>query len=128
MSGESLGTYFPTAASRMESRKRYLLSQIRESDAIVIDPGAVRALVNGNKSLLPAGVLDAQGDFERGAVVLVEDPDRRRIACGISSYRSNDILKIRRLRSDRISQTLGYHYGDEVIHRDNLVLLETPQA
>ena len=128
VSGESLGTYFPTGANSMESRKRYLLSRIRESDVIVIDPGAVRALVNGNKSLLPAGVLDTQGDFERGAVVLVEAPDRRRIACGISGYNSRDILKIRRLRSDRIGQTLGYHYGDEVIHRDNLVLLETPQA
>ena len=129
--GESLGTYFPTAASRMESRKRYLLSRIRESDVIVIDPGAVRALVNGNKSLLPAGALDAQGDFERGDVVLVEDADRRQIACGISNYKSSDILKIRRLRSDRIPQTLGYHFGDEIIHRDNLVLLapsETARA
>ena len=128
VSGESIGTYFPTAASRMESRKRYLLSQIRESDVIVVDNGAVRALVEGNKSLLPAGVLEALGDFERGDVALVEDSDRRRIACGISSYNSRDILKIRRLRSDRIGHTLGYHYGDEVIHRDNLVLLETPQA
>lgn len=128
VNGESLGTYFPTAASRMESRKRYLLSQIHESDVIVIDPGAVRALIEGNKSLLPAGVLDARGQFERGDVVLVEDPDSRRIACGISGYKSNDILRIRRLRSDRIGQTLGYHYGDEVIHRDNLVLLAASET
>ena len=123
VSGESLGTYFPTGASRMESRKRYLLSQIRESDVIVIDPGAVHALVHGNKSLLPAGVLDTLGEFERGDVVLVEDTDKRQIACGISGYNSQDVHKIRRLRSDLIGPTLGHHYGDEVIHRDNIVIL-----
>ena len=94
MNGESLGTYFPTGANRMESRKRYLLSQIRETDVIVVDPGAVRALVQGNKSLLSAGILDAHGEFERGDVVLVEDKDKRRIACGISGYNSQDVHKI----------------------------------
>ena len=128
VSGESLGTYFPTGASRMESRKRYLLSQIRESDVIVVDPGAVRALVHGNKSLLPAGIVGALGEFERGDVVLVEDADKRKIACGISGYNSQDVLKIRRLRSGQISPTLGYHYGDEVIHRDNLVILAVAEA
>ena len=128
VNGESLGTYFPTGASRMESRKRYLLSQIRETDVIVIDPGAVRALVRGNKSLLPAGVIDAKGDFERGDVVVVEDTDRRRVACGISGYNAQDVHKISRLRSDQIGPTLGYHYGDEVIHRDNLVVLAASEA
>lgn len=131
VSGETLGTYFPTGASRMESRKRYMLSQIRESDVIVVDPGAVRALVRGNKSLLPAGIVDTRGDFKRGDVVLVEDADKNRIACGISGYNSRDVHMIRRLRSDLIGRTLGYHYGDEVIHRDNLVLLassESPQS
>ncbi|MCY4654449.1 MAG: glutamate 5-kinase [Dehalococcoidia bacterium] len=126
--GESLGTYFPTGASRMESRKRYMLSQIRESDVIVVDPGAVRALVRGNKSLLPAGIVDTHGDFKRGDVVLVEDTGKNRIACGISGYSSHDVHKIRRLRSDLISRTLGFHYGDEVIHRDNLVLLATSDS
>ncbi len=128
VSGESLGTYFPTGASRMESRKRYLLSQIRESDVIVVDPGAVRALVHGNKSLLPAGIVGALGEFERGDVVLVEDADKRKIACGISGYNSQDVLKIRRLRSGQIAPTLGYHFGDEVIHRDNLVILAVAEA
>ncbi len=128
VNGEAFGTRFPSGSSRMESRKRYLLSQIRESDVIVIDPGAVRALVNDNKSLLSAGILDTYGEFERGDVVLVEDSDGRRIACGIAGYDSNDIFKIRRMRSDRIEPTLGYHYGDEVIHRDNLVVLAAPDG
>ena len=128
VSGESLGTYFPTGASRMESRKRYLLSQIRESDVIIVDPGAVRALVHGNKSLLPAGIVGALGEFKRGDVVLVEDANERKIACGISGYNSQDVIKILRLRSDQIGPTLGYHYGDEVIHRDNLVILAASEA
>ena len=128
VNGESLGTFFPTGASRMESRKRYLLSQIRDTDVIVIDEGAVRALVAGNKSLLPAGVMNALGDFERGDVVLIEDGDKRRVACGITGYNAQDIRKIRRLRSDLIGPTLGYHYGDEVVHRDNLVVLAAPNG
>ncbi len=128
VNGESLGTFFPSGASKMESRKRYLLSQIRDSDVIIVDDGAVRALVRGNKSLLAAGVLDALGNFERGAVALIEDTDRRRVACGIAGYNSQDIQKIQGLRSDLIAPTLGYHYGDEVVHRDNLVILAAPSA
>ena len=120
---ECLGTYFPTGATRMESRKRYLLSQMRESDAVVVDRGAVRALVRQNRSLLAAGVVDALGAFDRGDVVMVLDEDRNVVACGISNYTAEDIINIRRLRSDRIAPTLGHYYGDEVIHRDNTVIL-----
>ena len=66
LSGESIGTHFPTGATKMESRKRFLLSQMREPDAIVVDNGAVRALVRQNKSLLAAGVVDSLGEFEKG--------------------------------------------------------------
>ena len=128
VAGESLGTFFPSGASKMESRKRYLLSQIRESAVIVVDDGAALALALGNKSLLAAGVLDALGNFERGDIALIEDTDKRRVACGISGYNSQDIQKIRGLRSDLIAPTLGYHYGDEVVHRDNLVILAAPDA
>ena len=123
LSGESIGTYFPTGATKMESRKRFLLSQMREPDAIVVDRGAVRALVRQNRSLLAAGVVDSLGEFERGDVVKVLDDQRREVACGISNYSSQDILSIRRLKSDLIEQTLGHYYGDEVLHRDNMVIL-----
>ena len=121
--GESLGTSFPTGATRMESRKRYLLSQMRESDAVVVDGGAARALLRRGSSLLAAGVVDAFGDFDRGDVVMVLDTQRHRIACGISNYSSHDIRHIRRLRSDRIELALGHYFGDEVVHRDNIVIL-----
>ena len=123
LSGESIGTYFPTGATKMESRKRFLLSQMREPDAIVVDRGAVRALVRQNKSLLAAGVVDSLGEFERGDVVKVLDDRKREVACGISNYSSEDILSIRRLKSDLIERTLGHYYGDEVLHRDNMVIL-----
>ena len=121
--GESLGTSFPTGATRMESRKRYLLSQMRESDAVVVDDGAARALLRRGSSLLAAGVVDALGEFDRGDVVMVLDTQRHRIACGISNYSSRDIKHIRRLRSDRIELALGHYFGDEVVHRDNIVIL-----
>ena len=128
LSGESIGTHFPTGATKMESRKRFLLSQMREPDAIVVDKGAVRALVRQNKSLLAAGVVDSLGEFERGDVVKVLDDQRREVACGISNYSSEDILSIRRLKSDLIERTLGHYYGDEVLHRDNMVILARSDA
>jgi glutamate 5-kinase len=123
VSGESHGTFFPTSATRMESRKRYLLSQMHESDAVVVDSGAARALLHRNSSLLAAGVVDSLGDFDRGDVVMVLDTERHHLACGISNYSSRDIRHIRRLKSDRIELTLGHYFGDEVLHRDNIVIL-----
>ena len=121
--GESHGTFFPTSVTRMESRKRYLLSQMHESDAVVVDSGAARALLHRNSSLLAAGVVDTLGDFDRGDVVMILDSHRQQIACGISNYSSRDIRHIRRLKSDRIEPTLGHYFGDEVLHRDNIVIL-----
>ncbi len=125
--GERLGTRFPAAVTRVESRKRYLLSQMSETESLAIDGGAVRALVCASASLLPAGIARAVGDFERGAVVMVADERGRPIACGISNYGSQDIERVKRMRSDMIEPTLGYYYGDEIIHRDNLVILAQPR-
>ena len=126
--GEPLGTRFPAGVTRIESRKRYLLSQMSESESLAIDGGAVRALVCRSASLLPAGVARAAGDFERGDVVMVADERGRPIACGISNYGSQDIERVKRMRSDMIEPTLGYYYGDEIIHRDNLVILAQPHT
>lgn len=121
--GESLGTRFPATATRLESRKRWMLSQVAESDTIVVDEGAAKALVSRHGSLLPPGVLETLGDFRRGDIVSIAGPDRQQIACGITNYDSKDIDRIRRLRSAEITTTLGHHYGDEVVHRDNMVIL-----
>jgi glutamate 5-kinase len=76
-----------------------------------------------NKSLLPAGVQDVNGQFVRGDAVDVVDAEGRRVACGIANYDSGEILRIRGLRSDRIEEVLGHNYGGEVVHRDNMVCL-----
>jgi glutamate 5-kinase len=121
--GERLGTLFPASADRMESRKRWMLSGLATRGRIVVDAGAARALRRENKSLLPAGVREVEGPFERGDAVNIHDPDGRRIACGITNYNDREVEAIRGLRSDRIAGALGHEYGAEVVHRNNLVLL-----
>ena len=126
--GESIGTFFRPAAEKLEARKRWMLSRVRDSQwgEIVVDAGAARALLGHNVSLLPAGVKAVRGDFQRGDIVYVLDDGGRRIACGIANYKSADIAVIRGLRSSLIPETLGDHYGQEVVHRNNLVLLTEP--
>jgi glutamate 5-kinase len=121
--GTVRGTFFPAAGDRIESRKRWILGSISPGGHIVIDDGAVAALRQKGRSLLPAGVADASGEFARGESVEVRARDGSRVAAGVTNYASAELRQIRGLRSDRIVETLGYAYGDEVVHRDNLVLL-----
>ncbi len=121
--GDGRGTFFPAAASRLESRKRWILGSVSTSGHIVVDAGAAAALRVQGRSLLPAGVAGVHGAFDRGESIEVRDPDGERVAAGMTNYGSDEVGRIRGLRSDRIADTLGYAYGDEVIHRDNLVVL-----
>jgi glutamate 5-kinase len=119
---ERVGTRFYPTATAVESRKRYMLAGGRRGNRVVIDEGAVQALQSGG-SLLPVGVLDAEGDFERGDLVRVADSGGREIARGLVNYAAQDLKRIARQRSSEIERILGYAYGDEVIHRNHLVLL-----
>ena len=121
--GEELGTRFLPTANRMESRKRWMLSGMSARGEIVVDQGAVLALRGQNRSLLPAGVNGVEGEFQRGDIVYIVMPKGEKVACGIANYSSTDIARIKGRRSDRIQGTLGYHYGEEVVHRNNMVLL-----
>ena len=121
--GERIGTLFKTSVSKLESRKRWMLSGVSNKGNIRIDKGAVSALRSSKTSLLPAGVLSCFGLFERGDIVYIKDEHENNIAAGISNYGSSDLLKIQTLKSDLIEQILGHYYGDEVIHRDNMVML-----
>jgi glutamate 5-kinase len=121
--GEELGTIFPSPVDRMESRKRWMVAGLSLKGSIVVDDGASRALRDQGRSLLAAGVRDVEGEFERGDAVAITGGDGQRIACGIANYAAQEILRIRGVRSDRIESVLGHHYGGEVVHRDNLVLL-----
>jgi glutamate 5-kinase len=121
--GETLGTLFPTSVDRMESRKRWMLAGLSVKGSIVVDEGAAKVLANDRRSLLPAGVQDVRGSFARGDAVNVVDAGGKRIACGIANYAADEILRIRGVRSDKIEEVLGHHYGGEVMHRDNMVSL-----
>lgn len=122
-SGNSIGTIFPATTTRLESRKRWMLSGVSTRGEIMVDPGAVRALRINNRSLLPAGVTSVAGPFERGDIISILDSDRSQMACGISNYASEDLSAIKGENSHKISEILGHHYGDEVVHRNNMVIL-----
>lgn len=121
--GEAVGTFFQPIASRLESRKRWLLSQPSKGK-IYVDAGAATALRSQSKSLLPAGVAKVAGEFDRGDVVnIFDNKTGEKIACGISNYSSNDTAIIKGAHSDRIAELLGREYGAELVHRDNMVTL-----
>ncbi|MFC1847731.1 glutamate 5-kinase [Chloroflexota bacterium] len=123
--GEGIGTYFRPTTSPLESRKRWLLSQLSQG-SLSIDSGAVTALRKQNKSLLPAGITRITGKFARGDVIdVISDETGDQIACGITNYGSDDIGVIKGSHSDRIAELLGYEYGTEVLHRNNLVIFLT---
>lgn len=124
--GELIGTRFVAAASHLDSRKRWILAETARQSRLVVDAGAVAALLGQGRSLLPAGVAAVEGDFDRGQTVRIYAPDGREIARGLTQYRAADVRAIRGLRSAQIAETLGYEYGPEVVHRDDMVVLGGP--
>jgi glutamate 5-kinase len=122
VNGEKTGTRFLPVPVSVEGRQRYLLAGCRKGDRLVVDDGASQALHNGG-SLLPVGVVSVEGNFGRGDPVRVIDARGREIARGLVNYAAADLSRITGKRSGEIDKILGFGYGDEVIHRNNLVLL-----
>jgi len=120
--GDAVGTRFPSNRTRMESRKRWILAGLAGKAAAHIDGGAVSALARG-RSLLPAGVVNVKGPFDRGDSVNIVGPEGKAIGCGVANYSAADLERIKGCRSAQITQILGFHFGDEVIHRNNVVML-----
>ena len=120
--GEPLGTRFHALDTHLDSRKRWLLADPARGQ-IMVDEGAVKALRERGKSLLPAGVARVNGEFVRGATVRVSDAEGRDVARGLVNYNSADLRLIVGSKSSEIEERLGYGYGAEVIHRNDLVLL-----
>lgn len=121
--GAELGTEFRARESRLSSRKGWIALGSRAKGSIHLDKGAVGALLKGGKSLLSSGIISVSGDFDSGDVVYCIDTETNRIAKGISNYSSDEIQKVKGRKSSEIEHILGYRYSDEIIHRDNLVLL-----
>jgi glutamate 5-kinase len=121
--GEPLGTRFPALATRLESRKAWILTGPKPAGMILVDDGAAEAICRRGRSLLPAGIRHIEGEFLRGDTVLIADLRRHELARGIASYTGADLRIIARCRSDEIEPRLGYTYGDVAIHRNDMILL-----
>jgi glutamate 5-kinase len=122
VTGEPIGTRFPSNRTRMESRKRWILAGLSGKAAAHIDAGALTAMGRG-RSLLPAGVVTVKGPFDRGDSVNIIGPEGKPVGCGVANYSSADLERIKGCRSAEITQILGYNFGDEVFHRNNVVML-----
>ncbi|HEU0162574.1 MAG TPA: glutamate 5-kinase [Rhizomicrobium sp.] len=121
IAGGARHTVFRASLTPAAARKRWIAGVLRPEGALVIDEGAVRALKDG-KSLLPAGIRQIDGRFERGDAVLVRDRDGREVARGLAAYNASDAELIAGKRTVEIEAILGYRGRDEMIHRDDLVL------
>lgn len=121
--GEHLGTFFPARGERMESRKRWMLSGLSIKGAIGIDDGAVRVLQRRHGSLLPAGIVAADGAFRRGDLVSIVNGKSMQIGMGITNYSAAEVSEIKGKHSRHIADILGITYGDEVVHRNNMVIV-----
>ncbi len=114
-------TRFAASGTPAASRKRWIAGVLKPAGVLIVDAGAVRALADG-KSLLPAGVRQIDGRFSRGEAVVVKDGQGREIARGLIAYDVEDAERIAGKRSAEIERILGFHGGDEMIHRDDLAL------
>jgi glutamate 5-kinase len=125
--GDAVGTLILPGA-RIASRKHWLAFTARPRGTLSLDEGAVRALREQGRSLLPAGVVAVSGEFGIGDPVRCVDAAGQEVARGLAAYGAAELLRIKGLRARGIVQVLGYSNGDEVIHRDDLVVLDGPAA
>jgi glutamate 5-kinase len=123
LNGLEIGTLFLPSGVGINRRKHWIAYTLKPSGRIVVDDGARTALLKKGKSLLPSGVVGVEGRFERGACVRMCGLDGVEFARGLSDYSSSEAVRLAGCKSIEIEGILGYHYGDVIIHRDNLVLL-----
>jgi glutamate 5-kinase len=120
--GEAIGTLLYASEGPLAARKQWLADHLLLAGSLTLDDGAIRALLSG-RSLLPVGVLAVSGEFSRGAAVSCKSEAGMEVARGLTNYSSSEARRIARRSSAEIEGLLGYVEEDELIHRDNLVLL-----
>lgn len=118
------GTLIVPAGVRLKSRKHWIAFALRPAGSLAVDKGAADALRNRGRSLLPSGVREVRGDFGGGDCVSLLDPDGVEFGRGLVNYPASDVMKVAGKRSTEIPALLGYKVADEIIHRDNFVLLK----
>jgi glutamate 5-kinase len=123
MDGDDIGTLFLPAGVKLASRKHWIAFALKMRGVITVDEGAARALVQNKRSLLAAGIKGVRGEFEADDAVSIEAEDGRELARGLSRYAVSDVRKLLGKRSDQIEALVGHFVGEEIVHRDDLVVL-----
>jgi len=123
LKGKEIGTLILSKGEALSSRKHWIAFNPKPKGDVIVDDGAKKAIVQKGKSLLPSGVIKVRGTFDRGDLVTCLGPRGKEFARGLVNYSATELEKIKGLRSNQIESTLGYKYSDEVIHRDDLVVL-----
>lgn len=123
LAGEDVGTLFMPSREIINRRKHWIAFTLRPRGKVIVDEGAMEVLHQHGRSLLPSGVTMVEGEFERGTCVRVCGADGTEFARGITDYSHQEIARILGHKSSEIERILGYRYGDEIIHRDNMVIL-----
>jgi glutamate 5-kinase len=123
LAGSDVGTLFLPSRERMSSRKHWIAYGARPVGRLIVDEGAYRAVAGLKKSLLPAGIVEVEGSFDLGDIVALVTKQGLEFARGLAGYGAADLRRLKGLQSADIEATLGYKYLDEVIHRDDLVIL-----
>ena len=121
--GKAVGTRFLPIKNKLDSRERWLLSGLCTRGKLTVDDGAALALKQKNCSLLAAGILEVEGVFQRGDIVDICDLHGVKLGSGITNYTSVEVQAIKGAHSEKINALLGYDYGSELVHRNNLVIL-----
>jgi glutamate 5-kinase len=120
--GESIGTLLVAPTQKTQARKQWIADHLQLRGAVSIDAGAVAKLCGGGSSLLPIGMTGVEGDFSRGDVIAIRDPQGLEVARGLANYASAEARLICRKPSGAFEALLGYTAEPEMVHRDNLVL------
>jgi glutamate 5-kinase len=123
LAGQPVGTLFLARGQTQAARKRWIGLTARPRGHYVVDAGARRALETGSKSLLAIGIVSVSGEFEKGDVVGIHDAEGHEFARGLTNYAASEAHQVRGLRTEQARQTLGAAFYDEVVHKDNLVLI-----
>jgi glutamate 5-kinase len=123
LKGEPVGTYFQPRDDRLAARKRWIAFAVPPQGRLTVDAGAKKALTERGTSLLPSGLVEVSGEFHAGEVVALTQLDGQEFARGLVNYDAGELRRIRGAKTKDIEKALGYKGFDEVIHRDNLVIL-----
>ena len=124
MAGESIGTCLVAETPKLQARKQWMADHLQLSGAVTVDDGAVAKIVNEGKSLLPIGMTAVQGEFSRGEVIAIRNPQGQEVARGLANYAASEARLLCRKSSVDFEKLLGYAAEPEMIHRDNLVVTQ----